>query len=55
MANPWKDAEKKQKQANDDLDSVRREKRRASTQTTSDVHRKVLETATREKWIDQDR
>ena len=55
MANPWKDPEKKQRQANDDLDSVRRAKRPASEQTASDAQRTVLETAKRERWVEQDR
>jgi hypothetical protein len=54
-SNTWERADKNLKQANKDLDSVRRGKRQAAERRTDDVHREVLERAKRAKWVESDR
>ena len=48
--NPWTEANHKLRQANNELDQVRRDKRRASEQTTADVNRHAQRVAERENW-----
>jgi hypothetical protein len=46
-------ANKARDEAQKGLDHVHADKRSASRQSTSDVHRKVLETAKRETWVER--
>jgi len=50
MANEYENAARKLRQANDDLDSVRRAKRAASEQTPADVNSHAKRVAERENW-----
>jgi len=50
MANEYEKAARKLREANDDLDSVRRAKRTASEQTPGDVNRHAQKVAERENW-----
>ena len=50
MANEYENAARKLREANDELDAVRRTKRAASEQTTVDVNRHAQQVAERENW-----
>ena len=50
MGNPFEDANRKLRKANDDLDKNRRLKRQAAERTPEDVNRHAQRVAERENW-----